>query len=75
LILSTIILCFQIWAYAQVEAGWVQGRVTDKTTGTGIEDIEVVLTNTAQGELLRSKTGGSGEFLLMGVPSGEYELR
>ncbi len=75
LTVSTIILCFRIWAYAQVEAGWVQGRVTNKTTSTGIEDIEVVLTNTAQGELLRSKTGGSGEFLLMGVPSGEYELR
>src|SRR2546428_3925264 len=76
--LSFIVVCCWhagLGLYAQIETGWLQGKVRDKISGAAIGDVEVVIFDAAGMEILRTKTDDSGEFLVAGIPSGEYELR
>jgi hypothetical protein len=61
-------------ASAQTSSGWIQGTVTDKTSLEGMENVEVVLSSPDGQDLLRSRSNALGEFLFVGIPTGEYEL-
>src|SRR5262249_38491937 len=62
-------------ARAQTETGWIQGKVTDKITLSGIENVEVVIVDADGVQGLRSTTNAFGEFILAGISAGGYELR
>jgi len=70
-----VVCCWHAGLYAQIETGWLQGKVRDRISGAAIGDVEVVIFDAAGMEILRTKTDDSGEFLVAGIPSGEYELR
>ena len=55
--------------------GWIEGKVTDKATIAGIENVEVVIVDPAGGQTVRSTTNAFGEFVLAELISGEYELQ
>lgn len=71
-IFATLIFCCHL-ARAQSETGWIRGTITDKATASAIEDVEVTATNPT-GIAVFSQSSVSGEFLLTGLPPGEYEL-
>ena len=60
--------------YAQTPSGWIQGKITDKTSSAGMENVEVALSSSDDQDLLKSRSNASGEFLFVGIPTGEYEL-
>ena len=68
-----VVCCWHTGLYAQIETGWLQGKVMDKISGAAIGDVEVVIFDAAGMEIFRTKTDDSGEFLVAGIPSGEYE--
>src|SRR5256886_1049168 len=70
-----VVGCCRIALCAQIKTGWLHGKVTDKVSGAAIGDVEVVILDGAGTEILRTTTDDSGEFLLAGIPPGEYELR
>src|SRR5207244_11111083 len=70
-----VVCCWHTGLHAKIETGWLQGKVRDKISGAAIGDVEVVIFDAAGMEILRTKTDDLGEFLVAGIPSGEYELR
>src|SRR5262249_36305245 len=75
LALSFALICCVISARAQIATGWIEGKVTDKATLAGIENVEVVIVDPAGGQTVYSTTNAFGEFVLPELISGEYELR
>src|SRR2546425_254034 len=73
-LLFFIVIRCQIGLCAQIETGWLHGKVTDKLSGSAIVDVEIRILDGARTELQGTKTDDSGEFLLAGIPPGEYEL-
>lgn len=57
-------------AFAQSNAGTIQGRVLSPATGEYLRNVEV----TVAGTNLTTFTGDDGFFVLAGVPPGEREL-
>jgi len=70
-----LIFCCGVSARAQMATGWIEGKVTDKATIAGIENVEVVIVDPAGGQTVRSTTNAFGEFVLAELISGEYELQ
>ncbi|MGH7602567.1 MAG: carboxypeptidase regulatory-like domain-containing protein [Gemmatimonadaceae bacterium] len=56
--------------YSQQSSGTIAGTVRD-TSGTAVTGAEVTLKSPERHAI----TGGSGEFLLSGIPAGQLELR
>ena len=72
--LLALVFCFCTSASAQTSPGWIQGKVTDKTSSASMENVEVVLSSSDGPDLLRSRSNALGEFLFVAIPTGEYEL-
>jgi len=73
--LISLLLCFCASAHAQTPSGWIQGKIKDKATSAGIENADIVLEDSDENNLQRSRTNGSGEFVFLGLPVGEYRLK
>jgi outer membrane receptor protein involved in Fe transport len=56
---------------ASAQVGQITGRVTNAATGGSIGQVQVFLANTTIGTLTRA----DGQFLILNVPAGNYELR
>ena len=71
----TLLVCvvLSISGYAQVSAG-LSGRVTDQT-GAAITGATVTATNRDTGMSRTTVTTGSGSYLFVALPIGQYELR
>jgi len=67
-------LLFLFALVLQRDAGWLQGRVTDKETAAGVPNVQVILSDADGRNVLQSQTNQSGAFVLIGIPSGQYEL-
>ncbi|HYW67770.1 MAG TPA: carboxypeptidase-like regulatory domain-containing protein [Candidatus Dormibacteraeota bacterium] len=60
-------------ARAQVSAS-IKGEVTD-SSGAGVPNANVKATNLETGAIRSSVTDGAGEYLVLALPVGEYEVR
>jgi hypothetical protein len=58
---------------AEIGTGSIRGRVTDMT-GAAIPNTEVIARRGASGRPYRAVTCTYGEYVLSGLPAGEYEL-
>src|SRR5712692_3779171 len=56
---------------AQQDLGSITGRVTDKTTGTGLPGVRILLLNTPRS----TSTNAEGRYVLAGVPAGVHQVR
>src|SRR6266849_2617702 len=56
---------------AQQDLGSITGRVTDKTTGTGLPGVRVLLLNTPRS----TSTNTEGRYVLAAVPAGVHQVR
>jgi TonB-linked SusC/RagA family outer membrane protein len=56
---------------AAAQNGGISGRVTDQTTGTGLEAARIILTGTTRIET----SNRDGQYAFRGVPAGTYQLR
>lgn len=73
-IASFLLLLFAVSAaHAQSGTSSVQGTVAD-ASGAIVQDANVVLTNTATGVVLSSKSDSSGSYSFPSVPPGGYSL-
>ena len=68
------ILLFLLALVPQRDAGWLRGKVTDKDTAAVIPNVEIFLSDADGRNVLQSQTNQSGDFVLAGISSGEYEL-
>src|SRR2546426_6016065 len=68
------ILLFLLALVPQRYVGWLRGKVTDKDTGAVIPNVEIFLSDADGRNVLQSQTNQSGDFVLAGISSGEYEL-
>src|ERR1051326_4300931 len=68
------VVFFLLMSFVQRDTGWLEGTVTDRDSGAGVPNVEIVITNSAGGNVLRSQTDASGAFALLGISPGEYEL-
>ncbi len=68
-VLAATVLCAPPDAVAQ--NGGISGRVTDQTTGTGLEAARIILTGTTRIET----SNRDGQYAFRGVPAGTYQLR
>jgi len=59
-------------AGAQAVGASVEGKVTQE--GQPMARIQVVLTNADTGRAIKTKTDKKGEFLLVGIPYGQYKV-
>ncbi|PYR70294.1 MAG: hypothetical protein DMG20_05730, partial [Acidobacteria bacterium] len=50
-----VVCCWHAGLYAQIETGWLQGKVRDRISGAAIGDVEVVIFDAAGMEILRTK--------------------
>ena len=57
-----------------VPGGVVDGRVVSAADSTGLAGVSLLLTNRATGAVRRLSSFSDGEFYLMGVKPGEYNL-
>ncbi len=58
------------WTQEKVETTLILGRITDKSTGEPIENVNVYLANTTKG----GWSSPDGKFVIMDVPIGKCEL-
>jgi TonB-linked SusC/RagA family outer membrane protein len=56
---------------AQQDLGSITGRVTDKTTGTGLPGVRILLLNTPRS----TSTNTEGRYVLAAVPAGAHQVR
>ncbi len=56
---------------AAAQNGGISGRVTDQTTGTGLEAARIILTGTTR----IATSNRDGQYAFRGVPAGTYQLR
>jgi tetratricopeptide (TPR) repeat protein len=59
-------------AHSQTIGAQAEGKVTQE--GSPLPNAQVVFTNTQTGKIYKTKTDKSGEFRLLGVPYGSYEV-
>lgn len=59
-------------AYSQTVGAQAEGKVTQE--GKPLANAPVVFTNTETGKSYKSKTDKNGEFQMLGVPYGSYEV-
>src|ERR1700760_1919620 len=59
-------------AYSQTVGAQAEGKVTQD--GKPVANAPVVFTNTGTGKSYKSKTDKNGEFQMLGVPYGTYEV-
>lgn len=62
-----LLLLFPVVAFGQIS---IMGKVNDVTTKKGVENANVILSNTANG----SRTAANGSFNLQNVKPGQYDL-
>ncbi len=70
--LPVLLFLFVVSAYAQNSAS-VTGTVRD-ATGAVVPGAEVVLTNSGTNVSLKATTNTDGDYLIAGLPAGQYEL-
>jgi hypothetical protein len=56
------------------KGGWVSGRVTDASTATGIEGIEVCAFSTSSLNGRCATTGSEGRYTVWTLPGGRYDV-
>lgn len=66
---AALLTCTSVIASAQV-SGTIRGRVTDGGTGRPIADASVTLTGTRLGAV----TNSAGDYSMINVPTGNYEI-
>jgi TonB-linked SusC/RagA family outer membrane protein len=71
LLAALVILGAPPVALAQAQAGTLGGRITDQTTGTGLEAARIVMTGTSRIET----SNRNGEYRFRGVAPGTYQVR
>jgi tetratricopeptide (TPR) repeat protein len=59
-------------AYSQTVGAQAEGKVTQE--GSPLPNAQVVFTNTDTGKIFKTKTDKNGEFRMLGVPYGSYEI-
>jgi len=59
-------------AHSQTIGAQAEGKVTQE--GSPLPNAQVVFTNTQTGKIYKTKTDKSGEFRMLGVPYGSYEI-
>ena len=59
-------------AYSQTVGAQAEGKVTQE--GNPFPNAQVVFTNTTTGKVFKTKTDKGGEFKLLGVPYGSYQV-
>src|SRR5690349_14400413 len=62
-------------AVVQPNTGSVTGIITASSSGARLEAVNVLLSETAGAQILRSKTDEAGQFSFVGLPPGDYNLR
>jgi Carboxypeptidase regulatory-like domain len=67
-----LLLVGELLAQASL-TGSIQGTVTD-ATGAALADVKVTAKHNASGSTRSGKTGEAGQYLLNGLPLGEYTL-
>ncbi len=69
---SILLLCVGFLAVANVfaQTGKIVGKVTDGTTGESLPGVNVIIEGTTQG----TATGSDGEFIIIGVRPGTYNV-
>jgi len=77
---SILALIALMFAFGSVAACWpqtvgqpVDGRITRE--GQPVVNAQIILTNTNTGKVFKAKTGKNGEFSMIGVPFGGYDLQ
>src|SRR6266699_5746621 len=71
---SASMLLLLLTLVVQRDAGWIEGKVTDKDTAAGIPNVEIIVSDTGGRNILQSQTDASGGFVLAGLAPGEYAL-
>src|SRR5215475_8209337 len=72
---AVILICgLSHLADGESDRGWIRGTFTNKLTTTGIENVEVTLVDANGGDVLKTRSSSSGEFLLYAVPPGTYDI-
>lgn len=59
-------------AYSQTVGAQAEGKVTQE--GSPFANAQVVFTNTETGKVIKIKTDKAGEFKMLGVPYGSYQV-
>ena len=59
-------------AYSQTIGAQAEGKVTQE--GSPLPNAQVVFTNTQTGKIYKTKTEKNGEFRMLGVPYGAYQV-
>jgi hypothetical protein len=75
LLFLEVVFCIPASGGAQVPAGSIRGRVTNKTSIAAIENAEIVLVSAEDGRVLQTESDSFGRFYLLGLTTGTYELR
>lgn len=68
--LVVMLLVAPMMAFAQ-NTGKISGKVTDRATGEGIPGVNVVLAGTTYGSI----TDVEGDYFILGVPVGSYDVQ
>jgi len=70
LVLAILLLTVSLLMSA-VKTGKITGTITDKKTGQGLPGATVMIDGTSQG----SKTDVNGQYIILNVPPGTYDLK
>ena len=72
--LATIILGAQLFAQSEAGTGTINGAISDPS-GAAIASAKVRATNQATGLTREAETTGSGDYTLVRLPSGIYDIK
>src|SRR5712692_11620284 len=74
LLLALFLALFSSYAWAQTQLGTLFGTVTD-TSGAVVPGADVSVENVTTGLKRDGRTDKTGEYQLVGLPTGRYTLR
>ncbi|MBZ5524832.1 MAG: carboxypeptidase-like regulatory domain-containing protein [Acidobacteriia bacterium] len=71
-LIAMMVVLGSLAAWPQTVAQAIDGKISRE--GQPLANAQVVLTNTDNGRAFKAKTGKNGDFSMIGVPFGSYEM-